>query len=166
MLHEKRANLSEDAGVDAQLLESTFADLIKYCLQEKRKTAFLVDHADTLANAAENEILQQLMDFKLIHQIESDTSASSGRGGRRFAAYVLDASIFMHPRKRRIEVVEFWQKDDQRNPVGVRQAPVYELQRILALRTGGASLDSALEEVAVDEPDRIEEVEANRAGGG
>jgi hypothetical protein len=161
MQAEKRANLSEDAGVDATKLESAFADVVKFCLVERRKTAFLVDHADSIDNPLENEVLQQLMDFKLIHQIEADTSASSGKGGRRFSAYVLDASVFMHPRKRNIDVVEFWERDEQRNPKGVRQSPIYELARIRALieanLASAGDLDRVLQAAASDADADVDE---------
>jgi hypothetical protein len=63
-----------------------------------------------------------------VHVIESDTSAASGRRGR-FEAYTLDFALFMEPRLRGIEHVEFWRVDAQRRRSGVREAPVYELSR-------------------------------------
>lgn len=130
-LPNKRKNLSEDAGVDAQSLERVFADLVSFCLREKKRTCFLVSRDQAQTMAPENEILQQLMDFKLIHLVDPDTSAASGRSGR-FSAYTLDAALFMEPRLRNIEVVEFWDQDDQRRPVGVRESPTYSLERITA----------------------------------
>lgn len=68
------------------------------------------------------------MDVKLIHVVEPDTSAASGRKGR-FEAYTLDFSLFMEPRMRNIEHVEFWKIDSERRRVGVREAPDYDLSR-------------------------------------
>jgi len=128
-LQNKRKNLSEDAGVDADALERAFADIVNFCLQDKKKTAFLVSREDAEKMPSEHELLQQLMDFKLIHLIDGDTSAASGRAGR-FSAYVLDASLFMEPRRRGIDHVQFWQQDEQRRPLGVRESPIYPLDRI------------------------------------
>lgn len=125
----KVANIKEDAGYDSMALEKLFADLLVFCLKEKKKTAFLISREEAQKFPAENELLQQLMDFKLIHLIESNTSAASGRSGR-FAAYTLDFSLFMDPRKRGIEIVEFWNTDEQRRPVGVRESPDYPLGRL------------------------------------
>ena len=105
-----------------------FVDLLGFCLGEKRKTAFLISQADSQKFPREHEFIQQLMDFKLIHVVEPDTSASSGRPGR-YEAYTLDFSLFMEPRRRNIEIVEFWRIDDQRRRVGIREAPVYSLER-------------------------------------
>jgi hypothetical protein len=68
------------------------------------------------------------MDFRLIHVVEPDTSAASGRPGR-YEAYTLDFSLFMEPRRRNIEIVEFWKIDDNRRRTGIREAPVYPLPR-------------------------------------
>ena len=152
-LPNKRKNLSEDAGVDAQSLERSFADLVGFCLREKKRTCFLVSKEEALALTAENEILQQLMDFKLIHLIDPDTSAASGRAGR-FSAYTLDASLFMEPRLRNIEIVSFWEQDEQRRPVGVREYPTYPLQRVraaIAASTDSDQLGTVLEQVATDQ---------------
>ena len=69
------------------------------------------------------------MDFKLIHVVEVDTSAASGRPGC-YEAYTLDFSLFMEPRRRNIEIVEFWKIDDNRRRTGIREAPVYPLPRV------------------------------------
>lgn len=155
-LPNKRKNLSEDAGVDAQSLERAFADLATFCLREKKRTCFLVSREDAQVMGAENEILQQLMDFKLIHLIDPDTSAASGRTGR-FSAYTLDAALFMEPRLRNIEIVEFWEQDEQRRPVGVRESPTYTLQRIRgainAEDKNSDKLGTVLEQIANEQLD-------------
>ncbi len=124
----KGNDLREDVGLDATPLERVFQDLLTFCLREKRKTAFLVAQTEVALFSDEHELIQQLMDFKLIHVIESDTSAASGRSGR-YEAYTLDFALFMEPRLRGIEHVEFCRVDAQRRRAGVREAPVYELSR-------------------------------------
>lgn len=125
---QKLINLRSDAGGDAQQLEKVFTDLLEFTLKERRKTAFLVSQDEANQDEEAHELIQQLMDFKLIHVIVPDTSAASGREGR-YEAYTLDAASFMEPRRRGIEVVEFWRSDDQSRPLGVREAPVYPLTR-------------------------------------
>jgi hypothetical protein len=101
------------------------------------------------------------MDFKLIHVVEPDTSAASGREGR-YEAYSLDFAFFMEPRLRGIEHVEFWRTDEQRRRRGVREAPVYELERVSSVRTGadGESTEALVEEIAESlgqEPEPVDE---------
>jgi energy-coupling factor transporter ATP-binding protein EcfA2 len=133
----KLKNLRDDTGQDADVIERVFRDLVSFCLKEKKKTGFLISQAEVTDHEPEHEIIQQLMDFKLIHVIESDTSAASGRSGR-YEAYTLDFALFMEPRLRGIEHVEFWETDEQRRPVGVREAPAYPLSRARdVIETGG-----------------------------
>lgn len=124
----KLNNLKEEASSDSSPLEKVYQDIISFCLREKKKTAFLVSQEQAQKLFSVHELILQLMDFKLIHVVEPDTSAASGRKGR-FEAYTLDFSLFMEPRLRNIEHVEFWKVDSDRRRVGVREAPDYDLAR-------------------------------------
>jgi len=150
----KFKDLRNDAGAEVPALESLFVDLVKFCLKEKRKTAFLVAKDDIAQYPDVHDLIQQLMDFKLIHLVDESTSAASGRPGR-YEAYTLDFALFMEPRRRNIEIVEFWKTDDQRRRVRLREAPDYPLERGDAIVKGEhvASAEDALEvagEVPVD----------------
>lgn len=148
----KLTSLREDAGTEATGLEKVLSDLTTYCLKEKRKTAFLVSQDDATTYKDVHELIQQLMDFKLIHVIEPDTSAASGRPGR-YEAYALDLSLFMEPRLRNIEHVEFWKIDEQRRRRGLREAPVYSLERANGLLSGGnvQSVEQAISNIRAEE---------------
>jgi hypothetical protein len=150
----KFRDLRTDAGAEVPALETLFVDLVKFCLEEKKKTAFLVSKDDVAAFREVHDLIQQLMDFKLIHLVDESTSAASGRPGR-FEAYTLDFALFMEPRRRNIEIVRFWETDDQRRRVRLREAPDYPLARGDALVKGEqvAKAEDALEvadEVPVD----------------
>lgn len=137
----KLGAMRDDVSGDSSGLERLLTDLLAFCLKEQRKTAFLISQDDAQKAPEAFERIQQLMDFKLIHIVEPDTSAASGRGGR-YAAYTLDFSFFMEPRRRNIEVVEFWKIDDQRRRRGIREAPTYPLSRAqAAFMNAGASAD-------------------------
>lgn len=140
----KLNHLKGEAGSDAAALERVLADIVTFCLQEKRKTAFLVSQEEVLQLEREHDLVRQLVDFKLIHVIEPDTSAASGRSGR-FEAYTLDFSLFMEPRRRGIELVEFWKTDDGRRKRGVREAPTYPLSRVSAATADPSAAESLSE---------------------
>jgi hypothetical protein len=97
----KFADLRDAAGGEAPQLETLFVDIVRFCLTDKRKTAFLISKDEITAHPAVHELVLQLMDFKLIHQVEPSTSAASGRPGR-YEAYTLDFALFMEPRRRNI----------------------------------------------------------------
>jgi hypothetical protein len=128
-------DLRDAAGGEAPELETLFVDLVKFCLTEKRKTAFLISKDDIAAKPAMHELVLQLMDFKLIHLVDESTSAASGRPGR-FEAYTLDFALFMEPRRRNIEIVKFWETDHQRRRVRMREAPIYSLDRAATVVAG------------------------------
>ncbi len=147
----KLINLRSDAGSEASGLEIVFTDLTTYCLREKRKTAFLVAQEHVSQYKDEHELIQQLMDFKLIHVIEPDTSAASGRPGR-YEAYTLDFELFMEPRLRNIEQVQFWKTDAEGRKLGIREAPVYSLERAREVLDAGheAPTEEAIKGIQVD----------------
>lgn len=147
----KLRHLREDANGDAGGLERVLVDLMRFCLKEKRKTGFLISQEEAQRNSREHEIIQQLMDFKLIHVVEPDTSAASGRPGR-YEAYTLDFSLFMEPRRRNIEIVEFWKRGDDSHRVGVRELPVYPLEQ--ASRAFDNAVSSADAEAFLSEEER------------
>lgn len=120
--------LRKDVNVEASKLELVFRDILKFCIEEKKRTCFLISQDEAQKHSDMHELVLQLMDFKLIHVVEPDTSAASGRQGR-FEAYTLDFSLFMEPRKRGIEIVEFWKFDEGHRRIGVRESPTYNLER-------------------------------------
>lgn len=78
----KLSHLREDADEATPGIERVFVDLVRFCLKEKGKTTFLVSQEEAQRFPEQHEVIQQLMDMKLIHVVEPDTSAASGRQGR------------------------------------------------------------------------------------
>lgn len=126
----KLQNLRTDVSNDSQAIEKVFRDLLQFCLVNKKRTCFLISQEEAQANPEIHEYILQLMDGKLIHVIEADTSAASNRPGR-YEAYTLDFSLFMEPRKRGIEIVEFWNFDQGGRRIGVRESPIYHLNNAI-----------------------------------
>jgi len=139
----KLQNIRDDLAGDAEPLARLFADLWQFCLREKKKTVFLISQDDAQHYAQHHELIKQLMDSRLIHIVEPDTSAASGRPGR-YEAYTLDFSIFMEPRRRGIEIVKFWETDDQRRRLGLREAPIYPLDRLDGVLNNNTPAESQL----------------------
>lgn len=123
----KLKDLRVDVGADAQSIEKVFRDILKFCIIDKKRTSFLVSQEEAQIEINIHELILQLMDGKLLHIIEPDTSAASNRPGR-YEAYTLDFSLFMEPRKRGIQIVEFWNFDESGRRIGVRESPIYSLE--------------------------------------
>lgn len=125
----KLGHLREDADEATPGIERVFVDLVRFCLKEKSKTTFLVSQEDAQHFPEQHDVVQQLMDLKLIHVVEPDTSAASGRQGR-YEAYALDFSLFMEPRRRNIDITRFWERGEDSHKRGIRESPVYPLTRL------------------------------------
>ncbi|WP_426090940.1 hypothetical protein [Flavobacterium sp. DSR3-2] len=123
----KLQNLRTDVSSDAQAIERVFRNLLLFCISDKKRTSFLISQEEAQQEQEAHEFILQLMDGKLIHVIEPDTSAASGRPGR-YEAYTLDFSLFMEPRKRGIDIIEFWNFDEGGRRIGVRESPIYPLK--------------------------------------
>lgn len=150
MYRTKLSQLKSDLGNESPPIERVFSDLTRFCLEEKRKTAFLIAQSEVMTHLQEHEFIQQLMDYTLIHVIEPDTSAASGRPGR-FEAYTLDFALFMEARLRGIEHVEFWKIDEQHRRKGLREAPTYPLDQA---RRAAAATSEPNSEAVLDEIER------------
>jgi hypothetical protein len=153
---QKLKNLKDDAGIDVAGLERAFVDLLHFCLRESKKTAFLISQEESQVHRAAHDLIHQLMDFKLIHVVEPDTSAASGRPGR-YEAYTLDFALFTEPRRRGIEIVEFWKTDENRRRIGIREAPAYPLPRALTAfinNSEQADATDAIETIAAEDSEQ------------
>lgn len=163
---QKLKNLKEDAGADVAGLERVFVDLLFFCLKESKKTIFLVSQDEAQTHHKEHELIHQLMDFKLIHVVEPDTSAAAGRSGR-FEAYTLDFALFTEPRRRGIEIVKFWEMDDSYRRIGVREAPVYSLERARSIYSNSkfdVNPEKAIEDIPPEEQESLSEEAQQYAG--
>lgn len=102
------------------------SDLIKeyeniriFCTQIAKANILSVDKDNPKEKL---ELIEEIVDLRLLHKIQSNVSISK-RQGRKFAAYMLDLSQYTGERKiRDFEMVSFWEKD-----INLRQVKfVYE----------------------------------------
>ncbi len=102
------------------------SDLIKeyeniriFCTQVAKANILSVDKDNPKEKL---ELIEEIVDLRLLHKIQSNVSISK-RQGRKFAAYMLDLSQYTGERKiRDFEMVSFWERD-----VNLRQVKfVYE----------------------------------------
>ena len=96
-------------------LEDYFKRIRWFCLYQANSNIFLFEK-----NQEEGlEILQELMDLRLIHRVDSHVTVSK-RQGKYFEAYMLDLSAYSEMRKiRKIEELAFWKKGTNIRRVGL-----------------------------------------------
>jgi len=78
-----------------------------FCIDEKKTTYFRVDFRDKEQRPIEYGLIQDLMDLRLIHLIDSSLSDEK-EAGRRSEVYMLDLSQFSGQRlKKKLKVIDF-----------------------------------------------------------
>lgn len=81
-----------------------------FCLNKIKKNVFLVDIDLSGSNF---ELLEELIDLRLIHQIKSRVTVGD-RPGKVFKAFLLDVSQYTGERARRdVEMIEFWKDSNK-----------------------------------------------------
>jgi hypothetical protein len=92
-------------GNEGQIsLELAFRKIKNLCISVFKTNLFLLDITDEKGL----EIIQELMDLRLIHKVNSHVTVSS-RQGKVFEAYMLDVSAYAEMRKRKgFEEIKFW----------------------------------------------------------
>jgi hypothetical protein len=146
----KIAELQDDAAAaeDAsQRIAGALEIVREFCISERSTTYFRVDFRDKELRQGEYSLLQDLMDLRLLHLIDSSVSDEK-EAGRRFEVYVLDLSQYSGQRlKKKLRVLDFNQGRIVLKETGVGAATrVAETanQRLAILRRGPAFALSAL----------------------
>jgi len=103
----KREELRRDTLDDNSLLEAEFRKVRDFCVKRAKANVFLIDKDE---NKDRYELIQELMDLRLIHKVSSRVTVSK-RPGRIFEAYMMDLSQYTGSRKMRdMRIIEFWRQ--------------------------------------------------------
>jgi hypothetical protein len=106
----KLQELEDDAASSLEKADSrvhVLNTLRQFLLEEKQVTYFRIDFQDKEAHPRNYELLQSLMDLRLIHLINAGLS-DERQAGRRSEVYMLDLSQFSGSRFRRnLRVLDF-----------------------------------------------------------
>lgn len=106
----KKEEFQKDTPEERERLEESFSSIKDFCLDETKKNIFLINQEDT---SKEAELVKELIDLRLLHQIRSRVTVSS-RPGKIYKAYLLDVSQYTGERARRdVEMIDFW-KDQEK----------------------------------------------------
>jgi hypothetical protein len=104
----KREELKRDAVEDQVEIEHQFDRIVNFCIERAQANLFLLDKS---ASGKEVDLIQELVDLRLIHFVSSRVTVSK-QPGKIYEAYMLDVSQYTGSRARRgFEIVKFWQRD-------------------------------------------------------
>jgi hypothetical protein len=146
----KLPELQVDVGEDEELVYLLLYDIVRFARDERRKNCFHID-IDRLTQLPDvHNLLDALVDSRLLHLITDNTS--NARRAGRFAAYLLDVGLYGHPERRgekAIEEVQFWVRDASGRLKNLDRSPVYPLRTFAELRNKAAVISS--QKVAIRE---------------
>jgi hypothetical protein len=104
----KREELKRDTLEDQVEIVKQFEKVVHFCLERAEANVFLLDKGNT---GHHWDLIQELVDLRLIHLVRSRITVRSDPG-RLFEGYMLDLSQYAGSRKRRdFEIVKFWESD-------------------------------------------------------
>ena len=105
----KREEFKKDTLDDSSELEEEFLRIVTFCTDQVETNVFLLDKD---ARGKEVELIQELVDLRLLHKVRDRVTLKSGQSGKIFEAYMLDVSQYTGSRKRRgLDIIEFWRPD-------------------------------------------------------
>lgn len=109
---------SEESNERSDLIKE-YENIRVFCTQIAKANILSVDKENPKEKL---ELIEEIVDLRLLHKIQSDVSVSK-RQGHKFASYMLDLSQYTGERKiRDFEMVSFWERD-----VNLRQVKfIYE----------------------------------------
>jgi len=125
--NSKYESMKRDSGNEDAILDECLAVIKSFVYEEKRTNAFLVAKEDLEKNTFGRQAIRELVDLRLIHLVDHNTSKAPS-DGRRYEAYILDVGLYDNSRPRNFSQIEPGQKDDKARKDSLRASPVVELQ--------------------------------------
>lgn len=94
----KREEFKLDANEDRIALEESFQKLVDFCINKSKCNIFLIPLRRN-ENESEYGAIDQLIDLRLVHLVQSRVTLKTGAEGKIFQAYMLDTSEYVASRK-------------------------------------------------------------------
>ena len=106
----KMEEFKRDTLEDQLSLDEAFNKIRVFCIDKTKSNIFLLDQ--DLKGIAP-ELVQELIDLRLVHHIKSRVTVSS-HPGKIYRALLLDVSQYTGERKRRdLEMIDFWKESNK-----------------------------------------------------
>jgi hypothetical protein len=124
--HKKLEAMKRDTGDDDEFLERCLYVIKDYVYSSKRTNAFLIAKSDLETNPQGRQAIRELVDLRLVHLVERNTSKAPS-DGRRYEAYILDLGLYENARPMQFRRVQPGATDDKSRKDTLRASPVLEL---------------------------------------
>ena len=121
-ISSKLESLKVDSAGEREILETYLSVIRKSVYNEHRTNAFLVAKEELELHPQERQAIRELVDLRLTHLIDSNTS-SAPSDGRRYEAYIIDIGLYENSRPRNFNQVEPGSQDSKSRKDQLRASP-------------------------------------------
>jgi hypothetical protein len=140
-INSKLESLKLDSGTEDVFLEEYLSVIRSRVYSEKRTNAFLVAKPELEAFPQSRQAIRELVDLRLIHVVDKNTS-SAPSDGRRYEAYIVDVGLYENSRPRNFNQIEPGVADEKSRKDAIRAAPRISLPEVeQTLAEQGIQLD-------------------------
>lgn len=126
-LPNKLEAFKTDSQDEKEILEHYLQYIRIEIVENKRWNSFLISNSEVLKYPQINQAIKELVDLRLIHLANSNTS-SAPSDGTRYSAYLVDVGLFPNANPRNFKQVEPGQKDDDGREDKIRSSPKLNLE--------------------------------------
>ena len=123
----KQLNLRTDSSEEKEILEQHLAYIKKVIISEKKVNMFLVSNSEIERFPQIRQAIKELVDLRMLHLVEPDTSAASSVSGQRYSAYMVDIGLYPSSMMMNFRELDPGVKDRQGIKNEMRSAPKLDL---------------------------------------
>lgn len=127
-LPNKLEAFKTDSFEEKEILEHYLQYIRSEIVETKKWNSFLLSNSEVLKYPQINQAIKELVDLRLLHIANSNTS-SAPSDGSRYSAYLIDIGMFPNANPRNFQQVEPGQKDDAGREDKIRSSPKINLER-------------------------------------
>lgn len=125
----KYDSLKTDSAEERELLEEYLRLIHEIVYSKARTNTFLVAKNELEEYSQERQAIRELMDLRLIHLIDNNTSCAPS-DGRRYEAYMLDVGLYENSRPRNFNQIEPGATDAKSRKDELRASPRIDLKQL------------------------------------
>ncbi len=140
--------LKKDSGDDDVLLENCLAKIKRYVFNIKKTNAFLLSREDLDNDSSIRQLIRELVDLRLIHLLDDNTSKAPS-DGKRYEAYILDVGLYDNSRPQSFKQIDPSKRDEKSRKDDIRSSPVISL-KVIDKATEGEYIDESIDDKTVD----------------
>lgn len=127
-LPNKLEAFKTDTADEKEVLEHYLQFIRDEIIMTKKNNSFLVSNSEIQKHPQLNQAIKELVDLRLIHLVNSNTS-SAPSDGLRYSAYMVDIGLFPNSNPRDFKQILPDEKDDRGRDDKIRSAPKLAISR-------------------------------------